>query len=188
MRVIGKNFFFGCPMKFEDAVLKFKEQIPGGLAAGRKPEEFDTDQLRKGYEVEFEHTDDAMMALEIAMDHLAEQPDYYDWLADMERRAKEMSMKFDHGEQAEEDEIDEAGLTYHKRKKMPPEAFVFQKTRRYPIHDIVHARNALARVSQHGNEAEKAKVKAAVYSKYPQLKKDEDTDFPRYESIKKKLR
>jgi hypothetical protein len=39
--------------------------------------------------------------------------------------------------------------------------------RRYPIHDANHARNALARVSQHGTPAEKAKVRAAVHKKYP---------------------
>lgn len=40
---------------------------------------------------------------------------------------------------------------------------------RYPIHDISHARNALARVSQNGTPEEKKKVKAAVHSKYPSL-------------------
>jgi len=41
--------------------------------------------------------------------------------------------------------------------------------RRYPIHDISHARNALARVSQHGTSAEKKKVRAAVCRKYKSL-------------------
>jgi len=41
----------------------------------------------------------------------------------------------------------------------------------YPIHDISHARNALARVAQHGTPAEKARVRKAVYKKYPSLKK-----------------
>lgn len=39
--------------------------------------------------------------------------------------------------------------------------------RRYPIEDANHARNALARVSQHGSPAEKAKVRAKVHAKYP---------------------
>lgn len=42
---------------------------------------------------------------------------------------------------------------------------------RYPIHDINHARNALARVSQNGTPEEKAKVKAAVHKKYPDMGK-----------------
>lgn len=41
----------------------------------------------------------------------------------------------------------------------------------YPIPDISHARNALARVSQFGSSTEKARVRAAVYAKFPQLKK-----------------
>jgi len=40
---------------------------------------------------------------------------------------------------------------------------------RYPIHDIAHARNALARVAQSGTPAEQAKVRAAVARKYPSL-------------------
>lgn len=42
--------------------------------------------------------------------------------------------------------------------------------RRYPIHDLSHARNALARVAANGNSDEQAKVKAAVYRRYPTLK------------------
>lgn len=38
---------------------------------------------------------------------------------------------------------------------------------RYPINDANHARNALARVAQHGTPEEKAKVRAAVHRKYP---------------------
>lgn len=41
--------------------------------------------------------------------------------------------------------------------------------RRYPIHDIGHARNALARVAQNGTPEEKNKVKGAVHKKYPSL-------------------
>lgn len=41
----------------------------------------------------------------------------------------------------------------------------------YPIHDIEHASNALARVSQHGTAEEQAEVRKKVYAKYPSLKK-----------------
>lgn len=37
----------------------------------------------------------------------------------------------------------------------------------YPIPDKSHARNALARVSQHGSSSEKAAVRAKVHAKYP---------------------
>ena len=43
----------------------------------------------------------------------------------------------------------------------------------YPIPDESHARNALARVSQHGSESEKAKVRAAVEKKFPDIKVSE---------------
>lgn len=42
----------------------------------------------------------------------------------------------------------------------------------YPIPDASHARNALARVAQHGTASEKAKVRAAVKRKYPDIGKD----------------
>lgn len=61
-------------------------------------------------------------------------------------------------------------LTSKGRKQISPENFVFPKEKRYPIHDLPHARNALARVSQFGNASEKKQVQQAVYSKYPGLK------------------
>jgi hypothetical protein len=59
-------------------------------------------------------------------------------------------------------------LTYGQRKALPASAFAVDgKKRKYPIPDKAHARNALARVSQHGSSAEKSKVRAAVKKKYP---------------------
>lgn len=55
--------------------------LAGGRAAGRKPSDFDRAQLRRGTKVEMEHTTDPSVAREIAMDHLAEDPDYYKKLA-----------------------------------------------------------------------------------------------------------
>ena len=60
------------------------QEIEGGLADEADPNEFDARQIMKGMEVEMEHTDDPRQALEIAMDHLMEIPNYYDELADME--------------------------------------------------------------------------------------------------------
>ena len=37
----------------------------------------------------------------------------------------------------------------------------------YPIPDASHARNALARVAQHGSPAEKAEVREKVHEKFP---------------------
>jgi hypothetical protein len=62
-------------------------------------------------------------------------------------------------------------LSYQQRKRLSSGSFVFPEKRAYPIHDLAHARNALARVSQHGTQSEKAAVRSAVYRKYPGLKK-----------------
>jgi hypothetical protein len=40
----------------------------------------------------------------------------------------------------------------------------------YPIEDIAHGRNALARVHQHGTPEEIARVESKVYAKYPALR------------------
>ena len=40
---------------------------------------------------------------------------------------------------------------------------------RYPIYDLAHARNALARVAQHGTPTEKMVVRRKVKAKYPQI-------------------
>jgi len=63
----------------------WKDKLPGGLADKRRPEDFDPRALRKGQKVESEHTDDPAIALEIAMDHLTEDPAYYDKLAAIEK-------------------------------------------------------------------------------------------------------
>lgn len=60
-----------------------------------------------------------------------------------------------------------AALTSAARRKLPSSSFVFPGTRSYPIHDLNHARNALARAS---GKSEEAAVKAAVYRRYPQLR------------------
>jgi hypothetical protein len=73
---------------------EYKEKIPGGLASGRDVSTFDADSIRQGIEVELEHTDDIGIATEIAMDHLAEDPKYYDKLKKMEKKgAGKMKIK-----------------------------------------------------------------------------------------------
>ncbi len=62
-----------------------------------------------------------------------------------------------------------AKLTTKARKAIPAGSFALPG-RRYPIEDASHARNALARVSQHGSTAEKAKVRSAVSRRYPGIK------------------
>ena len=57
-------------------------------------------------------------------------------------------------------------LTSAQRQHLPKTDFVFPKTRRYPIEDAAHARDALARSS---GKPEHAEVVAAVRRKYPEI-------------------
>jgi hypothetical protein len=63
-----------------------------------------------------------------------------------------------------------AKLTSKARKNLPSGDFALPG-RRYPIEDKNHAKNALARVSQHGTPEEKEKVRAKVGRKYPGIGK-----------------
>jgi len=65
-----------------------KERIPGGLSSGKSPEDFESSALQDGIAVEKEHTQSPAIAQEIAMDHLAEDPKYYEKLAKMEKKGQ----------------------------------------------------------------------------------------------------
>lgn len=62
-----------------------------------------------------------------------------------------------------------AKLSYAKRKGLPQGAFALPGERAYPIPDETHARNALARVAQHGSASEKKRVRAAVHRRFPSI-------------------
>jgi len=62
-----------------------------------------------------------------------------------------------------------AKLTAATRTKIPTGKFALPG-RRYPIEDLAHARNALARVSQDGSPAEKATVRRKVGQRFSVLK------------------
>ena len=68
----------------------YEDLLPGGRADGRPDSDFDPIQLKKGIAHELEHTDDPRVAKEVAKDHLAEVPDYYDMLdrAEASRKGK----------------------------------------------------------------------------------------------------
>lgn len=55
------------------------------------------------------------------------------------------------------------------RRAMSPSQFGLPSKKKYRIDDAAHARNALARVAQHGTPAEKAQVRAAVHRKFPSI-------------------
>jgi hypothetical protein len=75
-----------------------------------------------------------------------------------------------------------AELTSKARSKIKTKSFAIpskaktpeakKESGNYPIQDVKHARNALARVSQHGTAAEKKQVRAAVKKKYPGIGQD----------------
>jgi len=82
---------------FLSEVLKNKKeqnQVKGGLADKLSVEDIAKkhnvevnhikSQLKMGLKVEMEHTNDPKIALEIAMDHMVESPDYYTKLKEME--------------------------------------------------------------------------------------------------------
>jgi len=60
-------------------------------------------------------------------------------------------------------------LTKKTRDNLPERSFALPG-RRYPIEDLAHARNALARVSQDGTREEQAAVRRKVERLYPELR------------------
>jgi hypothetical protein len=76
-------------------------------------------------------------------------------------------------------------LSTEQRNKMPSSEFALpgkgegpkgKGSGSYPIPDAAHARNALARVAQHGTPEEKAKVRAKVHAKFPDIGQKERAD------------
>lgn len=62
-----------------------------------------------------------------------------------------------------------AKLSTASRKKLPAADFAVAG-RKYPVNDASHARNALARVAQHGSPAQKKAVESKVNKKFPGIK------------------
>ena len=65
-----------------------------------------------------------------------------------------------------------AELSGKDRKELPDEDFAEPDERKYPIEDEAHARNALARVAQHGTKEEQEAVRKRVEERYPDLEQD----------------
>jgi hypothetical protein len=60
-------------------------------------------------------------------------------------------------------------ISAKKRRSLPRSAFGVPSKRKYPLDTRKRARNALARVSQHGTAAQKKAVRAKVRRKYPSI-------------------
>jgi hypothetical protein len=94
---------------------EYEEKLKGGYADNMTPEDIaekhgvDVDkiykQLEKGIKIEMEHTNSKDVAREIALDHLFENPDYYD---DLERIENE--------EETEEIVVENKNVFYSKEK------------------------------------------------------------------------
>jgi len=77
-----------------ESLQEVKDIIPGGLAKGKTPQDLAKRHnvslnvikaaLKKGVKTEMEHTTSKKAALEIAMDHIFEDPKYYDKLSKIE--------------------------------------------------------------------------------------------------------
>jgi hypothetical protein len=67
---------------------KFASFAMGGKSGGKPPKGVATDQVKRGIEVEKEHTSDPLVAMKIALDHLTEFPEYYSALDKMESDLK----------------------------------------------------------------------------------------------------
>jgi len=78
------------------------EVLIGGKGDGKSPLDFDPKQILMGLEVEKEHTDDPLVAIEIVMDHLSEDSEYY-----TEKDTPEASAQFGAASDASEDGDDE---------------------------------------------------------------------------------
>ena len=64
-------------------------------------------------------------------------------------------------------------LPWERRKRLPKKDFAIPEKApgpgSYPIPDEAHARNALARVAQHGTPEEQRRVREAVHRRYPDI-------------------
>jgi|TARA_R110002126_G_scaffold65263_1_gene166456 hypothetical protein len=74
--------------------------------------------------------------------------------------------------------LDEKDLSAGERRELPNSDFALpgkgegpkgKQAGSYPIPDESHARSALSMVAQHGTSEEKAKVRAAVKKKFPDI-------------------
>lgn len=88
----------------------WKQRIKGG--ARRTPSEFPKATLRRGIEVELEHTTDPLLAMEIAMDHLDEQLDYYDRLHEVVNAETGRYRITDHGREMRSGKAENPSVRY----------------------------------------------------------------------------
>ena len=62
-----------------------------------------------------------------------------------------------------------AHISTAQRNKLSTSEFALPAQRKYPVDTKNRARNALSRVSEYGDSATKAKVRAKVHAKFPEI-------------------
>jgi len=82
---------------------KYIQFLRGGKSQGMDMSQVDENELNMGLEVEAEHSEDMTTRKKIALDHLAEIPDYYTRLAEMEAAAKGGQQQGQEGQPEEKD-------------------------------------------------------------------------------------
>jgi hypothetical protein len=64
-----------------------------------------------------------------------------------------------------------AVLKADKRNKLATGSFALPSKRKYPIHDMAHAKAALSMAARGDTEGDPSTIRAKVLQKYPSLKK-----------------
>jgi len=83
------------------------DQLEGGLGDDKLPNQFDPEQVSRGVKVEMEHTDNPLLAIEIALDHLTEDPNYYGGAGEDPEDMAQAHASAEAEEQSDEETTDE---------------------------------------------------------------------------------
>jgi len=87
-----EDFEYGQTPDWWKGQMAAEDVIPGGDDGKLKISDVDRDELKLGIKVEMEHTTDPKIALEIALDHLAEDPKYYTMLSKIHKESVNESL------------------------------------------------------------------------------------------------
>jgi hypothetical protein len=80
--------------QFEEKIYELLSSFfDAGKSKTNPPENVDPEQLKKGMEVEKEHSNNPIITRRIALDHISEFPTYYTALEKMEKELKTQSKK-----------------------------------------------------------------------------------------------
>lgn len=85
-RLKGDSSAMVCDFACKFDSLRKSDSLNGGLADNMSAKSFNMKQLLMGIVIEREHTGNDKLAMEIAKDHLAEDPNYYSKLKEMENK------------------------------------------------------------------------------------------------------